>query len=73
MLGKPRIFSRFPPTHLINSEKHEHSCKTLYLPSRITERLLSGRQESNQTKQRPTIYETGLEGIMFLSASVVCS
>ena len=29
MLGKPRILSLFP-THLINSIKHEHSCKILY-------------------------------------------
>ena len=30
MLGKPRILSFFP-TRLINSIKHEHSCKILYL------------------------------------------
>ena len=30
MLGKPRILSLFP-TRLINSIKHEHSCKILYL------------------------------------------
>ena len=29
MLGQPRIF--FSPTRLINSIKHEHSCKILYL------------------------------------------
>ena len=29
MLGKPRIVSLFP-TRLINSIKHEHSCKILY-------------------------------------------
>ena len=29
MLGKPRILS-FSPTRLINSIKHEHSCKILY-------------------------------------------
>ena len=29
MLGKPRILSFFP-TCLINSIKHEHSCKILY-------------------------------------------
>ena len=28
--GKPRILS-FPPTHLINSIIHEHSCKILYI------------------------------------------
>ena len=27
MLGKPRIFYLFSPTRLINSIKHEHSCK----------------------------------------------
>ena len=43
MLGKPRILSLFPnslaslalylffPTRLINSIKHEHSCKILYV------------------------------------------
>ena len=30
MLGKPRILSLFP-TRLINSIKHEHSCKILYV------------------------------------------
>ena len=30
MLGKPRFIS-FSPTRLINSIKHEHSCKILYL------------------------------------------
>ena len=30
MLGKPRIYLFFP-TRLINSIKHEHSCKILYL------------------------------------------
>ena len=30
MLGKPRILS-FSPTRSINSIKHEHSCKILYL------------------------------------------
>ena len=30
MLGKPRILSLFP-TRLINSIKHEHSCKILYI------------------------------------------
>ena len=30
MLGKPRILS-LSPTRLINSIKHEHSCKILYL------------------------------------------
>ena len=29
MLGKPRILS-LSPTRLINSIKHEHSCKILY-------------------------------------------
>ena len=29
MLGKPRILSLFP--NLINSIKHEHSCKILYV------------------------------------------
>ena len=32
MLGKPRI-SFFPPARLINSIKHEHSCKILYVNS----------------------------------------
>ena len=31
MLGKPRILSLFFPTRLINSIKHEHSCKILYV------------------------------------------
>ena len=30
MLGKPGILSLFP-TRLINSIKHEHSCKILYI------------------------------------------
>ena len=30
MLGKPRIYL-FSSTRLINSKKHEHSCKILYL------------------------------------------
>ena len=31
MLGKPRILFFFSPTRLINSIKHEHSCKILYV------------------------------------------
>ena len=34
MLGKPRILSLFP-TRSINSIKHEHSCKILYLMSKL--------------------------------------
>ena len=30
MLGKPQMI-HFPPTHLINSIKHDHLCKILYL------------------------------------------
>ena len=35
MLGKPRILP-FSPTRLINSIKHEHSCKILYLTHKRT-------------------------------------
>ena len=34
MLGKPRILS-LSPTRLINSIKHDHSCKILYIKSAI--------------------------------------
>ena len=36
MLSKPRIYL-FSQTHLINSIKHEHSCKILYISMRWTE------------------------------------
>ena len=35
MLGKPRILSLLP-TRLINSIKHEHSCKILYIKRQLT-------------------------------------
>ena len=39
-LGKPRILS-LTPTRLINSIKHEHSCKILY--AEIVNELLAGK------------------------------
>ena len=38
MLGKPRILS-VSPTRLINSIKHEHSCKILYFNDVVLTRI----------------------------------
>ena len=49
MLGKPRILSLFP-TRLINSIKHEHSCKILYVFSAV-------QNERDRISVRRTSYE----------------
>ena len=49
MLGKPRILSLFPNS-VINSIKHEHSCKILYVITSRVENSMDSDQLAFQIR-----------------------